>query len=317
MKKERIEKKKSEKGNKREFIEKRMNQTLFLRNELLDELFPSMLQDLETEKKMHGMYIDFYAIHKEKNVPIYFELQKDSMDSVHFEKVEKLVHIILEGFIIWISTKANLHLVKKLRNLAKESGKQLEILIVEIDENFVSRLEELQKRGTIVATETIMSPRFKIPPLRIIETIPLEGSFIGNTITKASHKGNEKINNELIAILRQEYPYFLNVLRSKRNLHQKNITFGSGTCYIIIEMTAISTARAEAKLELKNTNLITIEKFLEIQDRLHAVKFTSPVSFDGERFTIHYGTKLSTKLVFEKLVEDFGKLIGVLIEFHE
>ena len=120
-----------------------------------------------------------------------------------------------------------------------------------------------------------------------------------------------------MVILRQEYPYFLNVLRSKRSLHLRGIQIGSGTGYIVIGMTAISTDTREAKLELKSTNSISIETFLEIQHRLHAVEFTSPVSFDGKRFTIHYGTELPTELVLEKLVEDFGKLIGVLIEFHE
>lgn len=292
--------------------EEQLNQMLFHRKEVLEELLFTKLLKMEYEKSYKGMYIDLFAYDKTKKAPVFIEVQKYKMDLVHFRKIEELIQKIDEGIIIWISTKSAARFIKRLEILALSMKKNLELFFIEIEEDVLFLLNDLQSENSVDGFNLIKSRQFSPPRLKIKSRITVGHGFTQNLIPNDFYKGNEKVNRELLSRLRSEYPYFGNALRSKSNLDRSYIQMGSGFSNIEILLKPIPSKTKEAKLELRLTNSASLLTLQRIQDELQSMDFSSQTSTEKKRFVVHYGTDLSTALAIEKIVEDFGKLIKIL-----
>ncbi|PIC95751.1 hypothetical protein CSV69_09500 [Sporosarcina sp. P26b] len=301
---------------KRKNLERLLNKLLFLRKDVLEYYLASELLHLELEKSYKGMYIDLYAIHAEENLPVFIEVQKDELDAVHSNQLKELIRHMDEGIILWIGTKASSHFTDELIELARVAEKSLQIQFLELDSYTIEQLDLLRQEDPVTAVRKIMSPEFHVPQFLLKAAARNMRERKGTPFAVRELSKTEKVNKSLMDLLRHTYPYFDNVLRSKSNLDRRQIQMGSGTGYIEIVLTAVSTPTKEAMLELRSTNHTTINTLQQIQNKLHKIEFSSPTTYETKRFVIHYGTTLSTEEIFEKLLPDFGRLIHVLIDFH-
>lgn len=302
--------------NTRKHLERQLNQLLFLRHEILEDILSTQLHYIELEKHFKGTYIDLYAIHGKKKVPVFIEVQKDEMDLAHFIQVIDLIEKIDEGVIVWVTTKTSQRFIEKLAELIEKQEKFLEILIIEVQPDIVLQLNILKQMEPKKRVHLIMSSEYNIPEFHLKKKLTSNRVQKHSLIPQQQFEGNVKTNQELLSILRHTYPYFGNVLRSKSNLHRRQFQMGSGTGYIEIVLSAIPMGMKVASLELRSTNYTTIPVLEQMQEKLKEVQFSSPVTFEERCFIVNYGTTLSKDQIFKRMVHDFGKLIDVLEKFH-
>lgn len=302
----------------RNYRERRLNHLLYFRKELLEKVVSSVLINFELEKSHYGMFVDLFGLHKSKGLPVFIETQIGQMDPVHFHKIVSLIDSINDGIIIWISTETTNKFDEQLKFLIEKSEKLIEVLIIEMNADFIIELETLRFDESPTTYERFINPDFNLPQLQIkkkISNIPNDFMGVSLSLNTPIYSEIEKENRKLLHQLRVTYPYYINVIRAKSNLDRRQIQIGSGLSYIEIVLAPTSSPTKEAFLVVRSTNHSSLGKFKALKLKLSETSFTSKISEDEKSFSINYGNSKAINSIINEMVFDFGQVISVLTDF--
>lgn len=263
----------------------------------------------------HGL-MDVHAVDSNRQINIFMEIQIGTMDSGHFEQVEKIIRNKDNCIIIWVASKANRKFFDDLQMLIQNLNKNISLLFVEFDSTLIQQLDCLAAMSPYHAFETIMKTNYEDSKFKLIagESSPpesLKGSYkepVFNNVQSIRY-------NQLISELKEQLPYYSSIMSCHYPEGQKYIRISAGYKEIELRIYLGISEGEETFFIIRTKDKPQVKAdFNKFKVILHKIKTDAGITEVDERnLKFNYG-KNNFKSSDNILVKDIGMVLSIFSE---
>lgn len=212
--------------------------------EIIEKVIRVNLKNLELEKNFENRRVDIYGISEDEKIEVFIELQLTKADRIHYEQIKKIIENVSDGdlkIIAWLAIEFDNDLLEELKEEIKTANKNIELVIIKINEKLIEKLEDLDALDDFSIVDN----------LEIINKIDNQFQVVYKyyfydatkdiyhyvSFKVINKEENEKIKflKKVIEMIRKESYYFLPVYHAK-NIAGNKIVYGAGITSVIIQV---------------------------------------------------------------------------------